>query len=276
MHLALRLAGAPLQGEASFHRIGIFFPSGSKALKFRDALVFHPIEPLIQALALSLPQHGRELLDHLRGLGNLPIFLAEPVEAVVLPVQALPFLKSHPKSDLASRGRPFFLDFLRATHGRGFRFDRLEAASLPMRFSQRTHKAANRRRRARISWLVNLTIHLLSAAPSLIPSLDEIVFGGIDEPLAFLIDPRPLGWLLHLKGVRDRLAASPQLASHVGHIHLFRGQSVDLVREFDTLLMQALTLFFAPFGHCGIPRGWLRWLTPRRCFSFRLTRQRLE
>ncbi len=89
MHLALRLAVAPFQGEASFHCIVIFFQPGSKALKFRDALFFHPIEPLIQALALSLPQHGRELLDQLIGLGNLRIFLAEPVEVVLLPVQAL-------------------------------------------------------------------------------------------------------------------------------------------------------------------------------------------
>lgn len=36
MHLALRLAVAPLQGEASFHRIVIFFQSSSKALKLWD------------------------------------------------------------------------------------------------------------------------------------------------------------------------------------------------------------------------------------------------
>src|SRR5437763_15646178 len=52
MHLALRLAVAPLQGEARFHRIVIFFQSGSKALELWDAFFFHPIEPLIQALAL--------------------------------------------------------------------------------------------------------------------------------------------------------------------------------------------------------------------------------
>src|SRR5258708_25773462 len=130
MHLALRLAVAPLQGEASFHRIVIFFQSSSKALKLGDAFFSHAIEPLIQALALSLPQHGREFLDQLVGLGNLPIFFVELREVVWLPRQALLLLKSRPNGDLASRGRPFFLDFLRLDHRSKLRFDGFEAAGL--------------------------------------------------------------------------------------------------------------------------------------------------
>ncbi len=125
MHLALRLAVASLQGEASFHRIVIFFQPRSKALKLWDAFFFHPIEPLIQALALSLPQHGREFLDQLVSLGNLRIFFAELSQVVLLPLQALLFLKSRPNRDLASRGRPFFLDFLRLDHRSKLWFDGL-------------------------------------------------------------------------------------------------------------------------------------------------------
>ena len=125
MHLALRLAVAPLQGEASFHRIVIFFQSESLALELWDAFFFHPIEPLIQPLALLLPQHGRECLDQLVGLGNLPIFFVELSEVVLLPLQALLFLKSRPNRDLASRGRPFFLDFLRLDHRSKLWFDGL-------------------------------------------------------------------------------------------------------------------------------------------------------
>jgi hypothetical protein len=125
MHLALRLAVAPREREASFHRIVIFFQSGSEALKLRNSLFFPPIEPLIQALALSFPQHGREFLDQLVGLGNLRIFLAESVEGVLLPLQALLFLRSRPNRDLASRGRPFFLDFLRLDYRSQLRFDGL-------------------------------------------------------------------------------------------------------------------------------------------------------
>jgi hypothetical protein len=100
MHLALRLAVAPCEGEASFHRIVIFFQSESLALKFRDALFLYAFEPLIQACAPWLPQHSGELLDQLIGLGNLRIFLAELGQVALLPPQTLVFFKSDPMSHL--------------------------------------------------------------------------------------------------------------------------------------------------------------------------------
>ncbi len=212
-------------------------------------MFFHSIKPGIYAFAFSLSQSVGELLDQLVRLGNLCILLAELVEVILLPVQALPSLTSHPKSDLASRGRPFFLHFLWANHGCNFRFHRLEATSLPILFSQRTHKAANSRRRTSLSLLFDLTIHLLGTATSLVPPLDEIVFVGVNEPSASKIYSRPLWWLLHLEGVRDRLAAYPKLAGHVGYINLFRCQIVDLVGEFYSLLVQTLTLFFRVLCH---------------------------
>jgi hypothetical protein len=51
---------------------------------------------------------------------------------------------------------------------------------------------------------------------------------------------------------------------------------MDLVVQFYTLLVQALTLFFCAFGHSGIPGNWLRLLTLRGCFGFELARQRLK
>ena len=93
----------------------------------------------------------------------------------------------------------------------------------------------------------------LRTATSLVPPLDEIVFVGVNEPSASKIYSRPLWWLLHLKVVLDRLAAYPKLASHVGYINLFRCQIVDLVVEFDSLLVQTLTLFFRVLCHSSMP-----------------------
>ena len=79
-------------------------------------MLLHPFEPLIQAFALSLPQHAGAFLDQLVGLGNLWVFLAELGQLALLPLQTLFFFEGHPMSNLQSRGRPFLLDFLWVDH----------------------------------------------------------------------------------------------------------------------------------------------------------------
>ena len=64
MDLPLRLAVAPRECEARFHRIVIFFQSGSEALEFWDALFFHSIKPGISAFALSLSQHVGDVIGN--------------------------------------------------------------------------------------------------------------------------------------------------------------------------------------------------------------------
>ena len=102
MHLALGLTIAPLQGEASFHRIVVSFQSLSKVCEFWWPLFFDLLEPGIQAFSLSLPQHSSKVSDELLRLSNLLISFPQLGQVLLLPVQTLLFCKSNPMGHLRS------------------------------------------------------------------------------------------------------------------------------------------------------------------------------
>jgi hypothetical protein len=102
MHLALGLTIAPLQGEASFHRIVVSFQPLSKVCEFWWPLFLDLLEPGIQAFSLSLPQHRSKVRDELIRLSNLLISFTQLGQILLLPVQALLFFKRDPMSHLRS------------------------------------------------------------------------------------------------------------------------------------------------------------------------------
>src|SRR6266566_6536501 len=104
MDLALGLAVAPLQREASFHRIIVPFYSLSKVLELCNALCFDLREPGIQPLSLSLPQHAGKVGDEFICLCDLLISLTQLGQVLLLPVQALFLFKGNPMSYLGSCG----------------------------------------------------------------------------------------------------------------------------------------------------------------------------
>src|SRR5258708_8919607 len=128
MHLPFGLPVAPREGKTCFHRLIILLESPPQSSGVLLPLGSPPFEPLIQAFALSLPQHAGKFLDQLVGLGNLRVLLAELGQIALLPLQTLFFFKGHPMSNLQSGGRPFLLYFLCVDHRGQFGFDRLEAA----------------------------------------------------------------------------------------------------------------------------------------------------
>ncbi len=170
-----------------------------------------------------------------------------------LPLQALVFLKGYPMGHLEGSGRALVLDFLRPDYRSKLRFDRFEAASLAILFSQGGYTAAHSRIRTRISLSFDLPIHLLGTAATLVPPSDERVFVRVDELLASRMKPRSLWWLLHLEGGVDGLATYPNLAGNVGHIDLFCRQIQDLVVQLYPLMVQAQTLFFLALRHPSMP-----------------------
>src|SRR5437879_12176158 len=109
MHLALGLAIAPLQREASFHRIVVFPQALGKTLQFGHSLLLDAHQPLVESFALSLAQHGGELLDQLRGFTDLPISVTKSGEVGFLPIESLFFLKRDPMGHLQGCWRPIFL-----------------------------------------------------------------------------------------------------------------------------------------------------------------------
>jgi hypothetical protein len=60
------------------------------------------LEPRIKALSLPLSQHARKFLDQQIGLADLLIRFAELGKILLLPLQALIFLKGDPMSYLRS------------------------------------------------------------------------------------------------------------------------------------------------------------------------------
>ena|SRR5437588_860723 len=100
MHLALGLTIAPLQGEASFHRVVVSFHSLSKVCEFCWPLFLDLLEPGIQAFSLSLAQHRRKVSDELIRFSNLLISFTQLGQVLLLPVQTLLFFKSNPMGHL--------------------------------------------------------------------------------------------------------------------------------------------------------------------------------
>ena len=90
----------PAEGQSSFYRLVIFVERLRKAREFREALLFHLFQPRIKAFPLALSQHGRKFLDQEIGLSDLLIPLAQLRQVLLLPLQALIFLKGDPMSHL--------------------------------------------------------------------------------------------------------------------------------------------------------------------------------
>jgi len=67
-----------------------------KVLEFSYALCFDLLEPGIQALSLSFPQHAGKVGDEFRRLLDLLISFTQLGQVLLLPVQTLLFFKSHP------------------------------------------------------------------------------------------------------------------------------------------------------------------------------------
>ncbi len=118
MHLTLDLPLTPLQSEASFHRIVVFFQPIGKTLEFGDPLFLHSIKPLIEAFALSLSQHGGEFLDEFICLSDLLISLTQLSQVRLLPFQTLILFKGDPMGHLGSCWRTLGGRFDRGFIGR--------------------------------------------------------------------------------------------------------------------------------------------------------------
>ena len=176
MNLPLHLTLAPFQGESSFDRIIVFFERLRKTLQFRNSLLFNQLEPGVQLLTLPLSKHGREVLDLLRGVCNFLICLAETLEIVFLPIEALLLFKGDPMSHLQGGGRSLFLPFIWVDHGLRLRLDLLETARLTQQCSPGGDKATHSSVRASISLRFDLAIQELSIPTPFIPSSDEIRF----------------------------------------------------------------------------------------------------
>ena len=102
MDMALRRPLRPREREPGLHSVIVFFERLRKAAQFGDALLFDLFQPCIKAFPFPLTQHGRKLLDEFVGLADLLIRFAELAEVLLLPLQALIFLKGNPMSDLES------------------------------------------------------------------------------------------------------------------------------------------------------------------------------
>lgn len=100
MHMALNRSLRPSQRESGLHRLIIFFERLRKAAQFGDALLFHLLEPSIKAFPLALSQHGGKFLDQFIRLSDLLIGFAQVRQVLLLPREALLFLKRNPMSHL--------------------------------------------------------------------------------------------------------------------------------------------------------------------------------
>jgi len=256
--LSLNLALAPFQREASFHSIIVVAQSLGKALQLRNAVRGDLFEPFIELFPLSLAQHSSEGLNQFIRLSSLLISLREASQIVFLPSKALLFFTRDPMSDLQGSGRTLFLPFIGSDDGfrRGRNF--LKTASLAFERSPRSDKAANSSGGASISSVFDLTIHLLGAATSLIPSSDEVLFVGIGQRLALPMNARPCWWLLHLQIGVHTLAADPHLVCNSGDSDFFGGEIVDLVRALDLLLMRIADSFLLAVYSSLYARGQMR------------------
>jgi hypothetical protein len=79
--------------SSRFNRLG-------KVFEFLRPLFLNLLEPGIQALSISLPQHRRKAGDELIRFSNLLISLTQLGQILLLPVQTLLFFKSDPMSNL--------------------------------------------------------------------------------------------------------------------------------------------------------------------------------
>src|SRR5260370_41354646 len=93
------------------------------------------------------------------------------------------------------------------------------------------------------------------SATSLVPTPDEILIVGVNEPFAALMNSRALLWLSHLEIGIHRLSASPKLSGNGGHIDLFCCQILDLVVQLYSLLMKTLNLFALSASSSRYARG---------------------
>src|SRR5712692_2129347 len=249
MHLSLHLTLTPFQRQASFHSIVIFFQSIGEALEFGHALFFHPIEPRIEAFAPSLSQHGGEILDENRGLGNLVISLTQLSQVLLLPFQALIFFKGDPMSHLRSRWGTLGGRLDRSFIGR---VNLLEFP--PIFLFAKLHKVAlNGLVRASVALLFQFTIHELSISASLVPAFDQVILVWLNERFPLLIDTRPFWGLLHFQVIVHRLPTQSHLVSNRGDLGFFGMKLMDLVVPFDPLLMEAHTLGFLALCTACIP-----------------------
>ncbi len=158
----------------------------------------------------------------------------------------------------------------------------LKRRASPLSARKAGDKATNGSVRASISLLFDLAIQELSLPAPFVPSPDEMVFRGIKARPTCSVNPCSFWWLLHLQIVVDPLPGETHLARNGGHVHLFGGQIMDVVRAFHTLLMVLLALLLLAFALAGMPRkngysflctGGGCFLDLRCCFQLRLFSQ---
>jgi hypothetical protein len=118
MNMPLHRPLTPFERQPGFHGIVVSFQALSKVLEFCYSVCFDRIEPGIQALSLSLPQHAGKVSDEVTRLLDLSISFTQLDQVLLLPIETLLFLKDDPMSHLRGCWRTLRGRFDRGLGGR--------------------------------------------------------------------------------------------------------------------------------------------------------------